>query len=278
MVKIFDGRKFARDKEKNLRRRVASLRARGITIPSLVSILVGDDPASRLYTRLKREAAGRIGVVFIEKRFGKAAKDEQIKRYINKLNKDPAVGGIMIQLPLPALLKSEQKEIVEVISPEKDVDCLTAINLGRLMMGESKLLPATVKAIWEILQEAGFDEGTVVGKDVCVLGSSDIVGKPLANLLINLGATVTVGHRHTENITALTRGVDIVISATGVPGLVKGEMVRKGAVVIDVGSPHSDIDFASVASRASFVTPVPGGVGPVTVVCLLENFLNLIAK
>ena len=181
----------------------------------------------------------------------------------------------MVQLPLPMSLKGKQEEIVETIIPTKDVDCLTAVNLGRLMMGEMTLLPATVRGIWEILGKAGINEKTIVGKNVSVLGRSDIVGKPLANLLINRGATVTVCHHQTKDLACLIKRADIVISATGSPNLVKGEMVKEGAIVIDVGSPKGDVDFGSVVKKASFITPVPGGVGPMTVVSLLENFLDL---
>jgi len=275
MVVIFDGKKLAREKEKNLRQQFKLLANKKKTAPKLVSILVGNDPASCLYTRLKKEAAERIGINFEKVEFVEEADDGQIKECIKKLNKNPRVGGIMVQLPLPVSLKDKQKEIVETIVPTKDVDCLTATNLGRLVMGEMILLPATVRGIWEILEKAGINEKTIVGKNVFVLGRSDIVGKPLANLLINRGATVTVCHRQTKDPACLIKRADIIISATGSPNLVKGEMVKEGAIVIDVGSPKGDIDFDSVVKKASFITPVPGGVGPMTVVSLLENFLFL---
>jgi len=276
MVVIFDGKKFAQGKEKDLRRQFELLVDKKKIGPKLVSILVGNDAAGCLYTRLKKEAAERVGVNFEKVEFVEEVDDEQIKESIKELNKDPKVGGIMVQLPLPMSLKGKQEEIVETIIPTKDVDCLTAANLGRLMMGEMTLLPATVRGIWEILGKAGINEKTIVGKNVSVLGRSDIVGKPLANLLINRGATVTVCHHQTKDLACLIKRADIVISATGSPNLVKGEMVKEGAIVIDVGSPKGDVDFGSVVKKASFITPVPGGVGPMTVVSLLENFLDLV--
>ena len=275
MAVIFDGKKFAHEKEKSLRRQFKLIVDKKKIAPKLVSILVGNNPTICLYTRLKKEAAERVGVNFEKVEFAEKAKDRQIKEYIKKLNKNPRVGGIMVQLPLPVSLKDKKGEIVETIVPTKDVDCLTPENLGLLMMGRPRVLPATVRGIWEILGRARINEKTIVGKNVCVLGRSDIVGKPLANLLINRGATVTVCHRRTKDLACLIKRADIIISATGSPNLVKGEMVKEGAIVIDVGSPKGDIDFDSVIKKASFITPVPGGVGPMTVISLLGNFLDL---
>jgi len=277
MVVIFDGQKFARDKEKVLRREFEKLAKKGCSL-KLISILVGQDPASRLYISLKEKAANKIGVVFEKQEFPENVDAKELTDFIKNQNNDSSVGGIMVQLPLPAAFGGKTMAILREIAPQKDVDCLTPENLGLLMIGKSRVLPATVRGIWEILGEAGMNEETIVGKNVCILGRSDIVGKPLANLLINRGATVTVGHRQTKNLSYITKRADIIISATGSPNLVKGKMIKEGAVVIDVGSPKGDIDFDSVFKKASFITPVPGGVGPMTVVSLLENFLDLASR
>jgi len=278
MVVIFDGQKFAQDKEKVLQWEFEKLTKKGCSL-KLISILVGQDPASRLYVSLKEKAANRIGVVFEKQEFSENVDAKELTDFIKNQNNDSSVGGIMVQLPLPvAFDDNKTMTILREIAPQKDVDCLTPENLGLLMIGKSRVLPATVRGIWEILGEAGINEETIVGKNVCILGRSDIVGKPLANLLINRGATVTVGHRQTKNLSCITKRADIIISATGSPNLVKGEMVKEGAVVIDVGSPKGDVDFNSVVKKASFITPVPGGVGPMTVVSLLENFLDLASR
>jgi len=276
MVVVFDGQKFAQNKEKVLRRDFERLAEKGCSL-KLISILVGQDSASRLYVSLKEKAANRIGVVFERQEFSENVDAKELTDFIKNQNDDHGVGGIMVQLPLPKKLEigSWKLEILSSIEPSKDVDCLTPENLGLLMTGKPRVLPATVRGIWEILGKAGINEKTIVSKNVCVLGRSNIVGKPLANLLINQGATVTVGHRQTKNLSYMTKRADIIISATGSPNLVKGEMVKEGAIVIDVGSPKGDVDFSSVVKKASFITPVPGGVGPMTVVSLLENFLDL---
>jgi len=277
MVVIFDGKKFAQDKEEILQQEFKKLAKKGYHL-KLVSILIGQDPASRLYVSLKEEAANRVGIVFEKQEFPEDVDIRELTDFIKSQNNNSGVRGIMAQLPLPATFNDKIVTILSEIVPQKDVDCLTPENLGLLMMGRSRVLPATVRGIWEILGKAGINEKTIVGKNVCVLGRSDIVGKPLANLLINRGATVTVCHRQTKDFVYLMKKADIIISVTGSPDLVKGEMVKKGAVVIDVGSPKGDIDFDSVIKKASFITPVPGGVGPMTVVSLLENFLDLASR
>lgn len=275
MVVIFDGKKFAQGKEGVLQQEFKRLAKRGHSL-RLVSILIGQDPASRLYVSLKEKVANRIGVVFEKQELPEDVEIKELTDFIESQNNDSGVRGIMVQLPLPATFDNKTMAILRKIAPQKDVDCLTPENLGLLMMGESRVLPATVRGIWEILEKAGINRKTIVGKNTCVLGRSDIVGKPLANLLINRGATVTVCHHQTKDLACLIKRADIVISATGSPNLVKGEMVKEGAIVIDVGSPKGDVDFGSVVKKASFITPVPGGVGPMTVVSLLENFLDLV--
>jgi len=271
---VFDGKKFVEDKEKFLQQEFKKLVKKGDVL-KLVSILVGQNQNSRLYISLKEKIAIRLGIVFEKREFPEDVNVRELIDFIKSKNNDFGVKGIMVQLPLPAAFDNEIVTILREIDSQKDVDCLTPENLGLLMMGRPWVLPATVRGIWEILGKAGINRKTIIGKNVCILGRSDIVGKPLANLLINLGATVTVCHRQTGDLVKKTKAADILISATGQPDLIRGEMVKKEAVVIDVGSPRGDVNFRSVASKASFITPVPGGVGPVTVVSLLENFLDL---
>jgi len=275
MTIIFDGRKIASKKEKILREKWQALG--GKKNKKLVDILIGESKASKIYLDLKKEAAWRVGINFEEHFWPASLTKKEVIAKISDLNDDEKVGGIMIQLPLPDPLKLAETEIVNAILPEKDVDCLTATNLGFLMMGKPRLLPATVRGIAEILSVAGLGKKSVIGKNACILGKSNIVGKPLANLLMNDGATVTVLNHWTKDIASFTKKADLLISATGKKDLIKETMVKKGAVVIDAGAPQGDVDFPKVAPLASFITPVPGGVGPMTVVSLLFNFYDLVS-
>ena len=275
MIK-FDGRKFAQKKEEDLREKIKRLGERERSL-KLVDILVGEDKASYLYVTLKKKAAQRVGINFRIIKLEASVGRETLLNLVKKLNKDPAVGGILFQLPLPDQLRKQQFEIINTIDYKKDVDCLTTRRLGCVLAGKAKILPATVKAVGQILRQAGYSKESIKGESVCILGRSSLVGQPLANWLINLGATVMVGHSKTKDLTQLTRQAKIIISATGKTNLIKADMVKRGAVVIDVGSPHGDVDFVPVMSKVSFITPVPGGVGPVTVVSLLENFVMNIA-
>lgn len=283
---IFDGKKFAAEKEEKLKVKVAKLRKEGI-IPKLVSILIGENSQSELYLKKKSEAAQRVGIKMEIVKTKADLETEKIVKIIKQLNNDKTVQGIMVQLPLPKKLeiRNSKFEIIGAIAPDKDVDCLTPQNLGLLMMGEPRFLPATVKAVINIIQSSKFK---VQGSDVCVVGASEIVGKPLALILSDLGATVTICRSTTKNLAEFTKKADILISATGVPGLIKKEMVKKEAVVIDIGIKKLKIESCKlkiagdvnrdVAQVASFLTPVPGGVGPVTVVCLLENLVEAITS
>ena len=279
MATIFDGKKQAAVKEKILAQKVAQNHLR----LKLVNIVVGDDPGSLLYLRVKQKAAVRVGIDYEKKLFPADTKPAAIGEFVRRQNADPAVTGIMFQQPFPkdSRLKIQDSRILNMIDPKKDVDCLTPTNLGLLLMGRPRFLPATVKAIVEIIENclphkalAKWGKLEIRSFTAVVLGVSNIVGKPLASHLTNLGATMTVCRSKTKDLAAVTRQADILISATGQPGLVGAEMVKKGAAVIDVGSPQGDVAFDQVAPLASFVTPVPGGVGPMTVVCLLENVLQ----
>jgi len=263
---IFDGKKLAAEKEKILAKKVAEFKkATGIR-PKLVAVMVGENEASKIYLRKKSQASKRVG---IEMETFKLDKAEELINLIREKNKDKKTHGIMIQLPME--MQNSKFKILSAINPLKDVDCLTPENFGLLVMGKPRFLPATVKAILEIIEFSNYQIANLRGTNVCVVGASNIVGKPLALHLSNLGATLTICRSKTKNLEKYTRQADLLISATGVPKLIKKDMVKKGAVVIDVGSPVGDVDFENVSKIASFITPVPGGVGPLTVVCLLEN-------
>jgi len=284
---IFDGKKLSSFFENELRLKSEELRRKGI-LPKMVSILADNTPESSLYVSLKEKFAQRIGVGFAVHKFLEAEENqtEKIIEDVEKVGRDPLVHGIMIQLPAP-----DSGKIISAIAPEKDIDCLTAENLGLVMEGRPRFLPATVKAVLEIIKRIdGLKSETeekkfLAGKDICIVGASIIVGKPLAIVLSDLGATVTLCRSTTRNLPEYTTRADILISATGSPELIGKEMVKDGAAVIDVGI--SKLlregkfkivgDVAKTAREAaSFLTPVPGGVGPVTVACLFDNLLGSI--
>lgn len=278
---IFNGKDFAQRKEEALKKEVEILRQKNIK-PRLVSILADDSKESKLYISLKAKFAQRIGVIFEVHHFKIGTESMKIVADIEKANLDEKIHGVMIQLPV-----DNQEKLLTAISPAKDVDCLTEENLGLIVLGKPKFLPATVKAVIEIIKEAlglkiGAEEKWLAGRNVCIVGASIIVGKPLALLLSDAGATVTVCRSTTENLAEFTKKADILVSATGAAELVKEEMIKEGAVVIDVGISKlmREGEFRvvgdvteEVSKKASFLTPVPGGVGPVTVACLFENLL-----
>ncbi|PIV01394.1 bifunctional methylenetetrahydrofolate dehydrogenase/methenyltetrahydrofolate cyclohydrolase [Candidatus Shapirobacteria bacterium CG03_land_8_20_14_0_80_39_12] len=285
---IFDGKIYSQLKEVKLTEEVASLQSRGIT-PKLIDILADNSPESKLYAALKEKFARKIGVIFEIHHFDGSATEEVVAD-IQKANEEALVHGIMIQLPV-----ADEEKIVAAIDPKKDVDSLTPENLGLIMGRRPRFLPATVRAVIDILKEAKkylpesgrlTDENKwLAGKNVVIIGASIIVGKPLAVILSDAGATVTICRSTTINLLKFTQNADILVSATGVMGLVKKEMVKRGAIVIDVGISKllrdgkfrivGDVD-QNVSEKTSFLTPVPGGVGPVTVACLFENLVESI--
>lgn len=252
MAIIFDGRTFAVRKEEGLKQKVADLRSRGI-VPHLASILIGADPASKLYVGLKKKAAERIGAELDIYYLNEGTQLSEILHLIDSLNGDETVQGIMVQLPLPDSLHAAKVEIINSISSEKDVDGLRA---------DSQFLHPTSKAVIDILKEAE-KELRIEPKSTCVVGATGMVGAPLVKELRRLG----------YNLTHEREAADVLISCTGKPSLIDGSTVKVGAIVIDVGSPKGDIEFEAVSKKAGFITPVPGGVGPVTISCLLENLV-----
>lgn len=272
MAIILDGKKIAEQIKNKLKVDILELKKRGI-IPGLAVILVGNDLASKIYVRNKEAVSQELGIYSESYKLEKSVSEKKLLELITKLNRNKKIHGILVQLPLPQNI--DENKIIEAISSEKDVDCFHPKNVGKLALGKGIFYPCAPGGILEILEKYKI---TVEGKDVTIIGASHIVGKPLALMLLNLNATVTICHDKTKNLKEKCLQADILISATGQAGLVSADMVKQGAVVIDVGMNRSlkgnlrgDIDFEKVKQVASALTPVPGGVGPVTVAKLMEN-------
>ena len=274
-AKIIDGAALAREKISELKQIVTSLRARGVT-PGLATVLVGDDPASRVYIRNKARACEQAGVASIHHDLPASASEQDVLNLVERLNNDPKVHGTIVQLPLPRHLNAQC--VSQAIAYEKDVDGFSWHNLGALMENVPGVVPCTPRATMAMLAHAGVP---VESKHAVVVGRSVIVGKPAAILLINAGATVTVCNSRTPDLGAVTRQADILVVATGRAGLITRNMVRPGAAVIDVGINRlhdgklaGDVAFDEVKEIAGWITPVPGGVGPMTVAMLVENTVS----
>jgi methylenetetrahydrofolate dehydrogenase (NADP+)/methenyltetrahydrofolate cyclohydrolase len=269
-AKIIDGRKIAQGIADDLAEQVSKLKTNG-TNPKLVIIGINPDERALVYIRMKQRRAEGVG---IETEFIDIADKNPVEQqeFVTSLGKDKSVHGIILQLPLMGWYDAQ--DLIDCVPVSKDVDGLTTISQDALAAGKAGFVPATPLAVMEILKQANVE---VKGKTVCVIGRSNLVGKPLGYLLAQAGAKVLVGHRQVPDLSELTRQADIIVAAAGSPELVKAEMIRDGAVVIDVGineikgKLHGDVDFESVKSKASLISPVPGGVGPMTVVMLLQN-------
>jgi methylenetetrahydrofolate dehydrogenase (NADP+)/methenyltetrahydrofolate cyclohydrolase len=278
---ILDGKKLAKQLQSELREEVADFIGNSGFAPTLAAVLVGENPASEIYIRHKRQACEAIGMESRLHRLPASVSQDELLALITKLNKakDEPVHGILVQLPLPAQIDTSR--ILQAVSPAKDVDAFHPENVGRLMQGNPRFLPCTPLGIQQLLIRGGI---ATAGKHVVVVGRSDIVGKPIAMMLVQRGqgadATVTICHSRTHNLPEVTRLADILIVAIGSAKFVKAEMVKPGAVVIDVGMNRTeeglcgDVDFAGVSQVAGYITPVPGGVGPLTVTMLLHNTLQ----
>ncbi|WP_297949807.1 bifunctional methylenetetrahydrofolate dehydrogenase/methenyltetrahydrofolate cyclohydrolase [uncultured Lactobacillus sp.] len=275
MGKILDGKAFANELGQNLKEKVNNLKKEGIT-PHFCVINIGDNPASKIYVRTKKRRADKMGIIQDIYQLSADTKQEEALTLIDKLNADPEINGVMVQLPAPKQIDAD--ELLERIDPNKDVDGLTPINVGHLWMGDHFVEPATAEGIIALLKHY---EIPLAGKKAVVIGRSNIVGKPMAALLLEENATVTICHLYTENLAEITKQADIIVSATGQAFLVTADMVKDGAVVVDVGMNHvdgklvGDVDFDSVKEKASYITPVPGGVGPLTVQFLMEAVVKL---
>ena len=267
---ILDGRALADKILNSVKRKVARIK-KPLT---LAVILVGKSPASVAYVRMKKKSAEKVGIKFQKIDFPETISEKKLLAEIDKLNRDKKITGFIVQLPLPK--KINELKIISAIDPAKDVDGFHPLNFGKGFLNMPALLPATPAGMMRLLDEYKID---LVGKEVVVIGRSNIVGKPMAVLLINRGATVTVCNRRTKDLAGHTKKADIIIAAAGVPNLVKAGMVKKGVVVVDAGCAKvgdklvGDVDFQQVKKKASFITPVPGGVGPMTVATLIENTL-----
>jgi methylenetetrahydrofolate dehydrogenase (NADP+)/methenyltetrahydrofolate cyclohydrolase len=265
---ILDGRAIA---ERRLGRLKEEIRASGIT-PRLATLIVGKDPGSQLYVRMKHRACERVGIGSVSIELPGKATTAGVEGEVRGLGENPSIDGILVQLPLPRHL--DERRIVGAIPPEKDVDGFTPLSLGRLFSGDPLFVPCTPLGVMALLAEYGIP---VEGEDAVVVGRSLEVGRPMAALLLNKGATVTVCHSKTRNLAEKTKSADILVSAVGKPGFIKGAMVKEGVVAIDVGismvdgKPRGDIDFPAVEPLARAITPVPGGVGPMTIAMLMEN-------
>ena len=268
---VIDGRAVAAGVRERVAGEVSELREAGLD-PGLATVLVGDDPASHVYVRMKRKACEEVGIASIHHELPADTPQPEVAALLERLNGDPAVSGILLQLPLPAQIDAD--EMTATIVPEKDVDGLTPLSAGLLTHGQESLVPCTPAGVMELLKHAGVE---LEGARAVVIGRSQLVGKPLAQLLLAANATVTQCHSRTRDLGAACREADVVVAAVGRPGTVTGEMVRDGAVVVDVGMNRTDdglvgdVDFEAVRARASAITPVPGGVGPMTIAMLLVN-------
>lgn len=276
MAQIISGKEVSAKVREELKKETAALiEATGI-YPGLAVILVGNDPASQVYVRNKQLACEELGFHPFEYKMSENTTQEQLLDLINVLNKDPKVHGILVQLPLPDHL--DEQSVLYAISPEKDVDAFHPMNVGKIMIGSYDVLPCTPAGVMELLDASGVE---ISGKNCVVIGRSNIVGKPMAMLLLQRSGTVTICHSKTKNLAEVCAEADILVVAIGKPKFVTADMVKEGAVVIDVGINRDennklcgDVDYESVAPKASLITPVPGGVGPMTITMLMKNTLR----
>ena len=275
MAVVLDGRQYADQALDQVRNQVEKLKKQGVT-PGLAVILVGEDPASQTYVRSKGKACDRVGIYSRTIILAEDTTQQDLEKLIGELNHDDQIDGILLQLPLPRHL--DEQHALSVIAPEKDVDGFHALNAGRLMLSLDGVQPCTPKGILFMLHQAGVK---IDGAHAVVVGRSNIVGKPAALMLLKENATVTLCHSHTPDLSAETRQADILVAAVGKPGLIKADMVKPGAAVIDVGinrlpdgSLCGDVDFDSASQVAGWITPVPGGVGPMTIAMLMKNTIK----
>ena len=275
MYNIIDGKKISSEVKEEVRVKVAALKEKGISV-GLAVVLVGEDPASKVYVNNKKKACEALGIESFEYLLPADATQEELLALVEKLNADDKVDGILVQLPLPRHL--DEKAVIDAISPDKDVDAFHAVNVGKIMIGDYTFAPCTPSGIIELIERSGI---SLEGKNCVVIGRSNIVGKPMSMLLLHKNATVTICHSRTKNLADVVRGADVVVAAVGKAKFVTADMVKEGAVVIDVGINRmdngklcGDVDFEAVAPKCSYITPVPGGVGPMTIAVLMQNTLK----
>lgn len=274
MAVLIDGKAISAEVRQNAAKETAALAEQGI-VPALAVIIVGDDPASRTYVNNKKKACAEIGFVSEEYALPASTTQEELLELIKTLNERADINGILCQLPLPKHL--DEKAVIDAISPLKDVDAFHPSNVGGIMIGDYNFLPCTPAGVMELLAHENI---SVEGKECVVVGRSNIVGKPMAMLLLHKNGTVTVCHSRTKDLKEVTKRADILVAAVGIPKFIKADMVKPGAVVIDVGMDRDengklcgDVDFDEVEPVCSYITPVPGGVGPMTIAMLMKNTL-----
>lgn len=272
---IIDGKAVSRAVREQVAAETAQLKEKGI-VPGLAVIIVGEDPASQVYVNNKEKACAEVG--FFSEKFAlpESTTQQELNALVEELNARKDINGILCQLPLPAHLND--KEVINLISPEKDVDAFHPVNVGAIMIGDYNFLPCTPAGVMELIHSTGVD---ISGKKAVVIGRSNIVGKPMAMLLLHENATVEITHSKTKNLSQITSQADILVAAIGKAKFVTADMIKDGAVVIDVGMNRDengklcgDVDYASAADKCSFITPVPGGVGPMTISMLMKNTLT----
>ena len=278
MTKIIDGKVISASVKERVKAEVSALKEKGITV-GLAVIIVGEDPASKVYVSNKKKACENLGIISEEYALPESTTNEELLALIEELNSKPSINGILCQLPLPSHL--DEKLIINSIDPEKDVDAFHPFNVGKIMIGDFDFLPCTPAGVMEMLK---YENIEVEGKTCVVIGRSNIVGKPMNMLLLHQNGTVTVCHSKTKNLKEVCKNADILVAAVGRPKFVTEDMVKEGAVVIDVGINRvdgklcGDVDFENVKNKASAITSVPGGVGPMTIAMLMQNTLTAAKK
>ncbi|NPA66362.1 MAG: bifunctional methylenetetrahydrofolate dehydrogenase/methenyltetrahydrofolate cyclohydrolase FolD [Epsilonproteobacteria bacterium] len=275
-MQILDGKKLAKKIEENVAKEVQELKNKTQRVPGLAVILVGNDPASHAYVGMKKKACDRVGFYSVTHEMPETITQEAIEETIIMMNQNPNIDGILIQLPLPNHI--DTTKLLELVAPDKDVDGFHPFNVGRLTTGLDGFVPCTPLGVMELLKEYNID---VQGKNCCVVGASNIVGKPMASLLLNANATVEICHIFTDDLKKHTLDADMIFVGAGVINLIKEDMVKEGAVIVDIGINRAengklvgDVDFENVSQKCSYITPVPGGVGPMTIAMLLSNTLK----
>ena len=274
-MNIIDGKKVSARVKSEVREEAAALGQKGISV-GLAVVIVGDNPASRVYVNNKKKACAEVGFESYEYALPAETTQDELLALVKKLNDDKKVNGILVQLPLPKHI--DENAIINAISPDKDVDAFHPTNVGHIMIGDFSFLPCTPAGVMELIAETGID---VCGKNCVVIGRSNIVGKPMAMLLLHKNGTVTMTHSRTKDLASVTSRADILVAAVGKAGFVTADMIKPGAVVIDVGMNRNaegklcgDVDFDGCCEKAGYITPVPGGVGPMTIAMLMRNTLT----
>lgn len=275
MAKIINGKEVSEEVRNRVKKEMSVLADKGIKV-GLAVVIVGGDPASRVYVNSKKKACEQVGFASYEYALDENVTEKELLDLVDVLNNDDKVNGILVQLPLPKHI--DENAIINAISPDKDVDAFHPENVGKIMIGDYAFLPCTPAGCMELIDSTGV---SIEGKSCVVIGRSNIVGKPMSMLLLHRSGTVTICHSRTQNLAEICRGADILIAAVGIPNFVTGDMVKEGAVVIDVGINRledgklcGDVNFAEASEKAGYITPVPGGVGPMTISMLMQNTLT----